>query len=162
VPRPTAKGRSTKVKGKGKSSSVSATSTKRKRKFLSTSPDHDLPAELPPSPLVMASQSSKTADTAAPPPEVAATGEAAPGAASSTPAQNPNAAATAVAGATDLEKKMRRAERFGMPVLMSEEEKRSSRAERLVFCGSPFLGLRGFVLTNPKFMLRSVLFKHNM
>lgn len=88
------------------------------------------PAELPPSPLVMASQSSKTADTAAPPPEVADTGEAAPGAASSTPAQNPNAAATAVAGATDLEKKMRRAERFGMPVLMSEEEKRSSRAER--------------------------------
>lgn len=32
--------------------------------------------------------------------------------------------------ATDLEKKMRRAERFGMSVVMSEEEKRNTRAER--------------------------------
>lgn len=31
---------------------------------------------------------------------------------------------------SDVQKKMRRAERFGMPVKLSEEEKRSSRAER--------------------------------
>ncbi|XP_051126861.1 protein MODIFIER OF SNC1 11-like isoform X2 [Andrographis paniculata] len=31
---------------------------------------------------------------------------------------------------TDIHKKMKRAERFGMPVQLSEEEKRSSRAER--------------------------------
>ncbi|KAI3447634.1 hypothetical protein Pfo_004299 [Paulownia fortunei] len=31
---------------------------------------------------------------------------------------------------TDIQKKMKRAERFGMPVQMSEVEKRSSRAER--------------------------------
>ncbi|XP_074591899.1 uncharacterized protein LOC141847729 isoform X2 [Curcuma longa] len=31
---------------------------------------------------------------------------------------------------TDLEKKLRRAERFGMQVVLSEEEKRNSRAER--------------------------------
>lgn len=31
---------------------------------------------------------------------------------------------------TDLEKKMRRAERFGVAVVMSEEEKRNNRAER--------------------------------
>lgn len=30
----------------------------------------------------------------------------------------------------DIQKKMRRAERFGMPVLLSEEEKRNTRAER--------------------------------
>lgn len=30
----------------------------------------------------------------------------------------------------DIQKKMKRAERFGMPVKLSEEEKRSSRAER--------------------------------
>ncbi|KAK9733473.1 hypothetical protein RND81_04G069900 [Saponaria officinalis] len=30
----------------------------------------------------------------------------------------------------DIDKKMKRAERFGVPVLMSEEEKRNSRAER--------------------------------
>ncbi|KAH6802603.1 hypothetical protein C2S51_034049 [Perilla frutescens var. frutescens] len=32
--------------------------------------------------------------------------------------------------ATDIQKKMKRAERFGMPVHLSEEEKRNSRAER--------------------------------
>uniref|UniRef100_A0A7N0UVB8 THO1-MOS11 C-terminal domain-containing protein n=1 Tax=Kalanchoe fedtschenkoi TaxID=63787 RepID=A0A7N0UVB8_KALFE len=31
---------------------------------------------------------------------------------------------------TDVQKKMKRAERFGMPVQLSEEEKRTSRAER--------------------------------
>ncbi|KAK6126046.1 hypothetical protein DH2020_040160 [Rehmannia glutinosa] len=31
---------------------------------------------------------------------------------------------------TDIDKKMKRAERFGMPVQMTEEEKRNSRAER--------------------------------
>ncbi|KAG8374276.1 hypothetical protein BUALT_Bualt11G0114700 [Buddleja alternifolia] len=31
---------------------------------------------------------------------------------------------------TDIQKKMKRAERFGMPVKLSEEEKRNSRAER--------------------------------
>ncbi|RWW43003.1 hypothetical protein BHE74_00051378 [Ensete ventricosum] len=31
---------------------------------------------------------------------------------------------------TDLQKRLRRAERFGMPVMLSEEEKRNSRAER--------------------------------
>lgn len=31
---------------------------------------------------------------------------------------------------TNLEKKLRRAERFGMQVVLSEEEKRNSRAER--------------------------------
>lgn len=31
---------------------------------------------------------------------------------------------------TDIQKKMRRAERFGMSVQLSEEEKRNSRAER--------------------------------
>ncbi|XP_042056569.1 protein MODIFIER OF SNC1 11-like isoform X1 [Salvia splendens] len=34
------------------------------------------------------------------------------------------------AAATDIQKKMKRAERFGMPVTLSEEEKRNSRAER--------------------------------
>lgn len=34
------------------------------------------------------------------------------------------------APSTDIEKKMRRAERFGMPVQLSEQEKRNSRAER--------------------------------
>lgn len=33
----------------------------------------------------------------------------------------------------DIQKKIRRAERFGMPVQLSEAEKRSSRAERYVF-----------------------------
>ncbi|KAL1549463.1 protein MODIFIER OF SNC1 11-like isoform X1 [Salvia divinorum] len=32
--------------------------------------------------------------------------------------------------ATDIQKKMKRAERFGMPITLSEEEKRNSRAER--------------------------------
>ncbi|KAL9153279.1 hypothetical protein ABFS82_10G038500 [Erythranthe guttata] len=32
--------------------------------------------------------------------------------------------------ATDIQKKMKRAERFGMPVNLSEQEKRNSRAER--------------------------------
>ncbi|XP_020108718.1 protein MODIFIER OF SNC1 11 isoform X1 [Ananas comosus] len=43
------------------------------------------------------------------------------------------AAATATAAAgeeSDLQKKIRRAERFGMPVMLSEEEKRNTRAER--------------------------------
>lgn len=34
---------------------------------------------------------------------------------------------------TDIQKKMKRAERFGMPVNLSEEEKRNSRAERYIF-----------------------------
>lgn len=34
--------------------------------------------------------------------------------------------------ATDLQKKLRRAERFGVPVLLSEKEKRNSRAERYI------------------------------
>ncbi|XP_058109951.1 protein MODIFIER OF SNC1 11 isoform X2 [Magnolia sinica] len=37
---------------------------------------------------------------------------------------------SAPAAVSDLQKKLRRAERFGMPVQLSEEEKRSSRAER--------------------------------
>ena len=83
-----------------------------------------------PRPRPMASQSSTPAESAAPSPAAASTAEAAPSPASSTPSQNPTAAATAAAGGTDLEKKMRRAERFGTQVVMSEEEKRSSRAER--------------------------------
>jgi SAP domain-containing ribonucleoprotein len=81
----------------------------------------------------MASQDSKPAQspTAAEPtsPATAAAGEAPP---STAAAPNPSAAAAAAAGgaATDLEKKMRRAERFGTQVVMSEDEKRSSRAER--------------------------------
>ncbi|CAA7389532.1 unnamed protein product [Spirodela intermedia] len=50
------------------------------------------------------------------------------------PVLSPTAAAAAKAAAaglvTDLQKKLLRAERFGMPVQLSEEEKRSSRAER--------------------------------
>uniref|UniRef100_A0A1D1YLS4 SAP domain-containing ribonucleoprotein n=1 Tax=Anthurium amnicola TaxID=1678845 RepID=A0A1D1YLS4_9ARAE len=50
------------------------------------------------------------------------------------PLLSPTAAAAAKAAAaglvTDLQKKLLRAERFGMPVQLSEEEKRSSRAER--------------------------------
>jgi SAP domain-containing ribonucleoprotein len=76
----------------------------------------------------MASQ--QAADATAPSSATAASGEAPPSGASSAAAQNPTAAATVATGATDLEKKMRRAERFGTPVVMSEEEKRSSRAER--------------------------------
>ena len=38
--------------------------------------------------------------------------------------------ATAGGAATDIQKKIRRAERFGMPVQLSEAEKRNSRAER--------------------------------
>lgn len=46
---------------------------------------------------------------------------------------------------TDTLKKIRRAERFGMPVKLSEEEKRNSRAERYIhiyhpsFCIYPFI-----------------------
>ena len=113
----------------------SSDAQKRVVKYLSpharTPRDRDLPAELSsPSPSPMASQSSTPAEAATPSPVAASTGEAAPSAASETPAQNPTAAATAAAGGTDLEKKMRRAERFGTQVVMSEEEKRSSRAER--------------------------------
>lgn len=39
--------------------------------------------------------------------------------------------------ATDIQKKMKRAERFGMPVKLSEEEKRNSRAERYPFLSPP-------------------------
>lgn len=39
-------------------------------------------------------------------------------------------AADAGATVTDIQKKIRRAERFGMPVQLSEGEKRNSRAER--------------------------------
>jgi SAP domain-containing ribonucleoprotein len=80
----------------------------------------------------MASQDSKPAQSAAAAeptsPATAAAGEAPQ---STTAAPNPSAAAAAAGGAaTDLEKKMRRAERFGTQVVMSEDEKRSSRAER--------------------------------
>uniref|UniRef100_N1R1T4 THO1-MOS11 C-terminal domain-containing protein n=1 Tax=Aegilops tauschii TaxID=37682 RepID=N1R1T4_AEGTA len=86
----------------------------------------------------MASQDSKpaqvpaAAELTAPP--AAAAGEAT-NPTSPTAAQNPSPAAAAAAGgaATDLEKKMRRAERFGTQVVMSEDEKRSSRAESLDF-----------------------------
>lgn len=37
---------------------------------------------------------------------------------------------TASASANDVDKKVRRAERFGVPVQLSEQEKRNSRAER--------------------------------
>lgn len=33
----------------------------------------------------------------------------------------------------DLQKKMRRAERFGVPVNLSEKDKRNTRAERFIF-----------------------------
>ena len=79
----------------------------------------------------MASEDSKPAQataTAEPTsPAAAAAGEAPP---NTTAVQNPSAAAAAGGVATDLEKKMRRAERFGTQVVMSEDEKRSSRAER--------------------------------
>lgn len=39
-------------------------------------------------------------------------------------------AAVASGAAADLEKKLRRAERFGVAVQLSEEEKRRTRAER--------------------------------
>uniref|UniRef100_A0A1D1XPC3 SAP domain-containing ribonucleoprotein n=1 Tax=Anthurium amnicola TaxID=1678845 RepID=A0A1D1XPC3_9ARAE len=59
------------------------------------------------------------------------------------PLLSPTAAAAAKAAAaglvTDLQKKLLRAERFGMPVQLSEEEKRSSRAERFGM-GSSFHG----------------------
>ena len=79
----------------------------------------------------MASEDSKPAQATATAevtsPATAAAGEAPP---NPTGAENPSAAAAAGAAATDLEKKMRRAERFGTQVVMSEDEKRSSRAER--------------------------------
>lgn len=87
----------------------------------------------------MASQDSKTAQdpvtTEPSSPATAAAGEAPTNPTAPTPAQNPSSAAAAAVGdaATDLEKKMRRAERFGTQVVMSEEEKRSSRAERYLF-----------------------------
>ncbi|URE21413.1 hypothetical protein MUK42_11939 [Musa troglodytarum] len=49
------------------------------------------------------------------------------------------ASALEVGPVTDLRKKLRRAERFGMPVMLSEEEKRNSRAERFG-TGSPLSG----------------------
>jgi hypothetical protein len=91
--------------------------------------DRDLPDE-PSLSLSILMASQQAADATAPSSATAASGEAPPSGASSAAAQNPTAAATAATGATDLEKKMRRAERFGTPVVMSEEEKRSSRAER--------------------------------
>lgn len=57
-------------------------------------------------------------------PKHPATGTTAVGPSSAT------ALAAAAGAATDLQKKLRRAERFGMPVLLTEEEKRNSRAER--------------------------------
>ena len=47
------------------------------------------------------------------------------------PLLSPTAAAAAGLG-NDTQKKLQRAERFGMPVKLSEEEKRNSRAERFV------------------------------
>ncbi|MQL91926.1 hypothetical protein Taro_024547 [Colocasia esculenta] len=59
-----------------------------------------------------------------------------PQGAEAAPVLSPTAAAAAKAAAaglvTDLQKKLLRAERFGMPVQLSEEEKRSSRAERYI------------------------------
>ncbi|KAJ0704670.1 hypothetical protein HanPI659440_Chr14g0565171 [Helianthus annuus] len=42
---------------------------------------------------------------------------------------------------TDTQRKIRRAERFGMPVKLSEEEKRNSRAERILYVKLGFLVL---------------------
>ncbi|GFP83727.1 protein modifier of snc1 11 [Phtheirospermum japonicum] len=42
---------------------------------------------------------------------------------------------------TDVQKKMKRAERFGMPVHLSEEEKRNSRAERFGAAGPALTGV---------------------
>ncbi|MCL7045054.1 hypothetical protein MKW94_015682 [Papaver nudicaule] len=47
------------------------------------------------------------------------------------PKQNETAAASIVSPDTIIQKKISRAERFGLPVLLSEEEKRTSRAKRL-------------------------------
>ncbi|XP_064935917.1 protein MODIFIER OF SNC1 11-like [Musa acuminata AAA Group] len=41
-----------------------------------------------------------------------------------------NSGSSEAAPVTDLQKKLRRAERFGTPVMLSEQEKRNSRAER--------------------------------
>ncbi|XP_010907841.1 uncharacterized protein [Elaeis guineensis] len=60
------------------------------------------------------------------PPVVREEGEAEPSSAQTAATSEPLAAAPA----TDLEKKLRRAERFGMPVQLSEDEKRSARAQR--------------------------------
>ncbi|URE30674.1 hypothetical protein MUK42_16847 [Musa troglodytarum] len=45
-------------------------------------------------------------------------------------ASQANSGSSEAALVTDLQKKLRRAERFGTPVMLSEEEKRNSRAER--------------------------------
>ncbi|GFP87838.1 protein modifier of snc1 11 [Phtheirospermum japonicum] len=45
---------------------------------------------------------------------------------------------------TDVQKKMKRVERFGMPVHLSEEEKRNSRAERYSIYNYLFTGYIGF------------------
>lgn len=53
---------------------------------------------------------------------------------------------------TDIQKKIRRAERFGMPVQLSEEEKRNSRAERYMMIDSVY-GLCGFRIRVRRFVL---------
>ncbi|EXB23428.1 hypothetical protein L484_005717 [Morus notabilis] len=69
------------------------------------------------------------ASSAAPPsPSDSVSGKEAEGASKS--AEVPTAASAAVATVSDIEKKMRRAERFGISVQLTEEEKRNSRAER--------------------------------
>ncbi|KAL2933960.1 Protein MODIFIER OF SNC1 11 [Bienertia sinuspersici] len=44
---------------------------------------------------------------------------------------NKEAVISPTGGSNDIQKKVRRAERFGVPVQLSEQEKRNSRAERL-------------------------------
>lgn len=66
------------------------------------------------------------------PPAASEEGEAEPTSAQTTTTSGPLAAVPA----TDLEKKLRRAERFGMAVQLSEEEKRSARAHRFDFLKS--------------------------
>ncbi|GFQ04297.1 protein modifier of snc1 11 [Phtheirospermum japonicum] len=45
---------------------------------------------------------------------------------------------------TDVQKKMKRSERFGMPVHLSEEDKRNSRVERYSIYNYLFIGYIGF------------------
>jgi SAP domain-containing ribonucleoprotein len=51
-------------------------------------------------------------------------------------------AAVPLSSVTDMEKKMRRAERFGVAVVMSEDEKRNNRAERYALSTYSFYSVR--------------------